>query len=709
MALPVAILGQLLLAAGWRWAGTPLLLAGVALWWHRRSPPEPVGRSRATELGILAAITLAGGFVRFWRLNDAPPGLMLDEGRAGLCALALLRGDPVLPFVHVSDTFSLFPDALLFKLFGPSVIALRAVPAFWGTLTIPVLWWFLRPLAGADAALVGAGFLAVSRWHVALSRVALSCVQYPLAMVLAAGLFLRAWESNRLRNWVWLGLALGAGFHAYVPGRILPLLFAFIAAVVGMLDRPAGAARTRGLAIAGLVAAVSAAVFGWYLVARPDLLGWRFGEVAGETPARDVLGRLGDLVRGLTSLNWRGDGDLGHSFPAPAYAPMVGWLLAALWIPGLISLLRHPSLPARVLIGAWLLTGFSGAVFGGPHTFRMGALVPLAAGCAGIAAAKGAGDLFPDRAARYLVLLLGLGAAAAGSELWLFVPGYPWGHDPDALARSFRVDEAALANRIVKEAARRPVYLGPEFARAPGTDIERFAAATIFLCARAVHWRTPGTFAELSQDGGGVVFPLPSDVQGDLMHECYPHGVILIPHLPPGILFGPGAYLVGTAEARDAKISLAEYGELAPVLGRYDELFARHRYPETLSTIDAAIARWPQIGGLRTRRGRLMLQTGRVPEAEADARAAIARGAKGAQAWLLLANALGLEGKYPESAEAFARTIRENPVLEDAWYNRIVTLLRSGQRSEAVGVLRGARARFPRSNRLAAMAGDLLR
>jgi len=389
-ALPIAILGQLLLAAGWWWAGAPLLLAGVALWWRRPPGFETSEISRPAEFTILAVITLAGGVARFWRLNEAPPGLMLDEGRAGLCALALLRGDSVLPFVHVSDTFSLFPDAFLFKLFGPSIVALRAVPAFWGTLTIPVLWWFLRPLAGADAALLGAGFLAISRWHVGLSRVALSCVQYPLAMVLAAGLFLQAWETNRLRGWIWLGVALGAGFHAYIPGRILPLLFAMMAAILCLLDRPAGAVRGRGLGLAVVAGCVSAAIFGWYLFARPDLIAWRFGEVTGETPARDILGRVGDLVQGIISLNWRGDGDLGHTFPAPASAPMLGWLVAALWLPGLISLLRKATVVTRVVIGGWLLVGFSGAVFGGPHTFRMGALAPLAAGCAGIAAAKGA-------------------------------------------------------------------------------------------------------------------------------------------------------------------------------------------------------------------------------------------------------------------------------------------------------------------------------
>lgn len=140
---------------------------------------------------LVIAIVVVAAVLRLWRIDSVPPGVNRDEASIGYTALSLLKtgndeygrrfplsfesfGDWKLPlYIYAAVPFV--------ALLGPTELAIRLPSALAGIATVALVYFLVLELlknvsgityhVSRKIALLAAAFLAVSPWHLHLSRV----------------------------------------------------------------------------------------------------------------------------------------------------------------------------------------------------------------------------------------------------------------------------------------------------------------------------------------------------------------------------------------------------------------------------------------------------------------------------------------------------------------------------------------------------------
>ena len=693
-AFALALAGEIMAWAGLPGPGVLLATLGLlALVRSRPGPPPPVP-GRGTERAVLAALVLAGAWLRGHRLADLPPGIWLDEGRTGFWAVRIMRGEALWGMPEASEPLGYWLDALAFRLFGPTLTTGRAVSALLGTATIPALWWALRSVYGPAVALGAAGALAVSRWHIYHSRLATVYVLLPLAVALASGCLVRAVATGRTRWWIGLGLTAAAAVNAYLPGRALPAVLAATAAL--SLLRPVAGARPggRGWALAGGAFAVAMLPFAIHLATFPVALSFRLGQLTEGFRLSPVRTGLLQAAHGLAAPWSRTLTDLITTFPAAADAPFLAAPASALALLGL-PFLAHARWPA------WntflLLLGLSQAAIcavTGLGGFRLAAVIPLLCLLQGLTLARLA-------AVRPVLAVAVLGMVAV-TEAHGVVTDRWWGAPRVEMERTFFARYRDLADALAVEARRHPLALSPDSAE-PDAATEISVAPVIFLAGPVLRHRVPATLAEGTRDGGEVAFLVGSRRKLELLREVVPGGRMLEIAERGSPTRGGGAYLAGrTARAR---MPLRDLADLIRELDAQAALAAAGRPGEALAAADGLVARWPAVGECRVRRGGLLLQAGRRIEAAREIALAVRLcGRVNAQALQLRGSLAAADGAIDEARGWWRRSLVLDPAQEGVWANLILACTRLGDTESARITLREALSRFPDSLALRGLA-----
>src|SRR3989338_6145695 len=137
---------------------------------------------------ILILIILLAAFLRFWQLGENPPSLTWDEAAWGYNAYSLgIDGRDefgrFLPLNYLESFGDFKPpiyaylDIIPVKLFGLNEFAVRFPSAFFGVISVLVSYFltkriFYNSKSSQIYALVTAFLLAISPWHINLSRAA---------------------------------------------------------------------------------------------------------------------------------------------------------------------------------------------------------------------------------------------------------------------------------------------------------------------------------------------------------------------------------------------------------------------------------------------------------------------------------------------------------------------------------------------------------
>ncbi len=139
-------------------------------------------KNKKTFSILILTIALLLAFVtRFYKLGSAPAGLNSDEAGEGYSAYSILKTGkdefgksfPVLfrssgDFKTPVYTYLIVP---LIPVFGLTPFTVRLPSAFFGVLTIPILYFLVKKLSKReDLSLVSAILLAISPWHILFSR-----------------------------------------------------------------------------------------------------------------------------------------------------------------------------------------------------------------------------------------------------------------------------------------------------------------------------------------------------------------------------------------------------------------------------------------------------------------------------------------------------------------------------------------------------------
>lgn len=135
---------------------------------------------------LLACIIFVSVFLRFYNLGQNPPSLTWDEVAWGYNAYSLgIDGRDefgrFMPFDYLESFGDFKPpvyaylDILPIKIFGLNEFAVRFPSAFFGTLTVLITFFLVKRIFGSNStnlALISSLFLAISPWHINLSRAA---------------------------------------------------------------------------------------------------------------------------------------------------------------------------------------------------------------------------------------------------------------------------------------------------------------------------------------------------------------------------------------------------------------------------------------------------------------------------------------------------------------------------------------------------------
>jgi hypothetical protein len=503
-------------------------------------------------VGILALAAL----LRLAWLGALPAGLSHDEVVKGYDAWSVLHtgrdqygvrfplvfralGDQreaLLPYLIVAS------EAVL----GPTALAVRLPTALAGIALVGALCLLGRAAFGPVTGLVAAALLAVSPWHVQVSRLAFRAGLLPLATVLGLWLFLVA--LRRGRGMVVAGLVLGLGLHTYLAARLfLPLLLIGMTVIERRpLWRPDAGGRWWQRPIVALLLGVGAMALPLALwgLAHPAQFAGHAAASAGEgSVARQVADALGRyrVYFGPRHLLTQGD---PYPVPSTGRVGLLPWPVLPFALVGLVRLATRRARADRLILWWVLVYPVPAALTRGTHPDWLRAtdgigvweLISATGAVAAIAWLRPRVTLGRLRAGALVVVLLT--AADTGWFLWDYGQRFPDRAAP-AFTDGAREAVAELAAREagygrvvlpVQVPAMHDLYLfysrydparlqreGLEDVGGPGewADVRGFGRHRVCdpaaccaagdLCLVRGVWSGPGTVLAIVRDRGGRV------------------------------------------------------------------------------------------------------------------------------------------------------------------------------------------------------------
>jgi hypothetical protein len=299
----------------WVFAVAPSAWTPAAMWEGIRRFRLP--RVRGNWVFITLLVIMGVGL--FFRVNDlegVPPEMTSDHLEKLLDSQRVLDGETQVFFPNNGgrEGFQMYAMALFSRLPGLSMdfTTLKLLTAIEGVLTLPALWWMGRRIVNDDESRLGnivgltlAALVAVSYWHVALSRLALRIVLTPLVTALLLGYLASALRYNRRGDYIKAGLVLGIGLYTYQAVRMLPVVvvagvgLAFLFKARSWLDRWRYLVNLSVLALIAFVVFVP--LFGFSLE-QPQYFWMRtFGRVLGDDVIQ-TTDEAGNLVERTATL-----------------------------------------------------------------------------------------------------------------------------------------------------------------------------------------------------------------------------------------------------------------------------------------------------------------------------------------------------------------------------------------------------------------------
>lgn len=316
------------------------------------------------EIYLIIALTLIAFLYRVTNVTGHPFIMSGTEANMGLDALAVTRGNIGSPFATgwVSNpTLPAYLMAMMVRVLGPSLLALRLWSVLVGTGTVLAVGLLGRRLYGAKVGLLAAALLSGWHLHLHYSRLGVTNIWDPLLAWLGLGLLALAWQENRHSLWLGAGAALGMAAYFYTSSHLMPLILLGLLVVWLLGNRGELMARGKGLLVAAALGIVIALPQYLYYRAVPEIYmeranqygivqnGWLNNQViaTGQTFVQ-VLG--GQVWRGLLAFN----AGLDSSNLYGVTTPLLRSLWAAFYLLGLgLVLLRWREVKYQILL-VWL-------------------------------------------------------------------------------------------------------------------------------------------------------------------------------------------------------------------------------------------------------------------------------------------------------------------------------------------------------------------
>jgi 4-amino-4-deoxy-L-arabinose transferase-like glycosyltransferase len=396
LGIALALAGLFLLL----WAGL-----GAQAWEGASSDLAP----RTAAIGLMVVVLVALG-MRLFRIDELPFGLWRDEARHGLFALRMVDNPDYRPIYIASErvnmpALGLYPFALALHLGGIHIHTMRLVTAVAGALTVLPLYGLIWQLSKRrDLALLSAAFLAISSWHITISRFSFPTIFDPLLTLtglwlLCVGLGVDGVSQGQgdgvrsalpgnavnisspphplilsLLASVASGALLGLAVQTYHTGRIAPIVGVILALLLLFRQPRAWRRWLIGVAAACLGFALVIWPLAYYALTQPAAFNDRVGDVflLSEKTLRGLspLGMLDEAAR-KHFLMFNVQGDINGRHHAP-FRPLLDYVMGIGFLAGAAALLRRLGDWRSLFVFAALGLGLapSALAVDAPHAMR---------------------------------------------------------------------------------------------------------------------------------------------------------------------------------------------------------------------------------------------------------------------------------------------------------------------------------------------------
>ncbi len=352
-------------------------------------------------LVIIILIIALAGFLRFYNLQEIPPGVWPDEAMNANDALATIdSGEYKLFYPDNNGREGLFMwlVAFSFQIFGTSIWSLKFFSALAGTATVLMVYLLSKEIfyreehfgniKASCAGLTAAFLMAVSFWHINFSRIAFRAILAPLLMTASLYFLFKGFRNKKIINFILSGSLFGLGLHTYISFRIAPLVIA-IPIFFFLIDY----LKTKNLKkyIFFIItftafAALSALPMGIYFWQNPDDFMGRTGQVSVFDAENPITELSKSTLLHLGMFNFYGDPNWRHNFSGH---PMIPLPVGIFFIIGLVVFMKkligslkkrdYGAVAAYSILPAWffimLLPGIL-TIEGIPHALRIISVIP---------------------------------------------------------------------------------------------------------------------------------------------------------------------------------------------------------------------------------------------------------------------------------------------------------------------------------------------
>ena len=368
---------------------------------HHPSLPQRLSHllaGKRTHWALFASILVLGVFARVWQFRTLPPGLNTDEASIGLEAYDLYhygldRNGVSFPVHFIS--FGSGQNALYGYLLIPFVALLGLSPAvvrlpmmITGILSLPLMFVVGRLIRDTRFGLLSMFFLAISPWHILLSRLGLDSNLLPFVLLSAFTCLLLALRRPRY----FIAGSILCALAPYAYGAAYAMMPIFMALVLVIFLR-ARIVRFRYLAT-GLVAfaVVAAPIAAFILVNALGVNSLRLGPVTvprlpvetryeSQTAlirAAPLAGLLENSFTMLKVLVVQSDGILYNAMSPYGYFYTLTFPLAVVGIVLLIREKNDSTKWPRYLLLAWISSALPVGLLQASNINRLNSLfIPL--------------------------------------------------------------------------------------------------------------------------------------------------------------------------------------------------------------------------------------------------------------------------------------------------------------------------------------------
>jgi 4-amino-4-deoxy-L-arabinose transferase-like glycosyltransferase len=239
----------------------------------RGVPASPTTPFTWLDALCLTGVTAIAFALRLWRLGEIPPVIWDDEIKYLEDGIGLFQelSSPFISGAWDAVYFHAYSIAAAVLAFDDRNIALRMVSVVPGALSVPLLYLLARELFDRTHATCASLLLALSAWHILLSRHGYHWAINPFVELIALYWLVRGRQSGKLRHYVYSGFGIGLGVLYTYSAAFMPLAIVLFAGYLLIREPEAFRRHLAGFVLLTIAAVVVAAPRLSTLQANPDM------------------------------------------------------------------------------------------------------------------------------------------------------------------------------------------------------------------------------------------------------------------------------------------------------------------------------------------------------------------------------------------------------------------------------------------------------